>query len=69
MDNMGTHTSVTVFGERPDRRRKARTEVMEHVFEDKEEGKLGEHCLPRWEGHLPSTHATILGDGVKEEYL
>lgn len=69
MDNIGTHTSVTVFREWPDRRKKARTEVMEHVLKDKEEGELGEHGLPRWEGHLPSAHSTILGDGVKEEYL
>jgi len=69
VDNIRTHASVTVFREWPDRRRKARTEVMEHVLEDKEEGELREHGLPRWEGHLPCTHAKGLSDGVKEEYL
>lgn len=42
---------------------------MEHVLEEKEEGELREHGLPRWEGYLPCTHAKGLGDGVKEEYL
>ena len=42
---------------------------MEHVLEDKEEGELWEHGLPRREGYLPSTHANRLGDGIKQEYL
>jgi hypothetical protein len=42
---------------------------MEHVLEEKEKGELREHSLPRREGHLPSTHAKSLGNGVKEQYL
>jgi hypothetical protein len=42
---------------------------MEHVLEEKEEDELREHSLPRWEGHLPCTHAKGLGNRVKEKYL
>lgn len=46
-----------------------RTEIVEHVLEEKEECKLREHGLPRREGHLPSAHAKRLSDGVEEEDL
>ena len=46
-----------------------RTEIVEHVLEDKEECELRKHSLPRRERHLPSAHAKILSDGVEEEDL
>jgi hypothetical protein len=46
-----------------------RTEIVEHVLEEKEECELREHGLPRRERHLPSAHAKVLSDGVEEEDL
>ena len=42
---------------------------MEHVLEDKEEGKLRDHGLPRRERHLPSAHTKRFSDGVEKEDL
>ena len=49
--------------------KRARTEVVEHVLENKEECELREHGLPRRERHLPSAHAKGLSDRVEEEDL
>jgi hypothetical protein len=46
-----------------------RTEIVEHVLEEKEESELREHGLPRRERHLPSAHAKGLSDGMEEEDL
>ena len=46
-----------------------RTEIVEHVLEEKEECELREHGLPWRERHLPSAHAKRLCDGVEEEDL
>jgi hypothetical protein len=46
-----------------------RTEIVEHVLEEKGECELHKHSLPRRERHLPSAHAKRLSDGVEEEDL
>jgi hypothetical protein len=46
-----------------------RTEIVEHVLEDKEECELRDHDLPRRERHLPSAHAKGFSNGVEEEDL
>jgi hypothetical protein len=46
-----------------------RTEIVEHVLEDKEECELREHSLPRRERHLPSAHSKSFSDRVEEEDL
>jgi hypothetical protein len=48
------------------RRARGRTEIVEHVLEEKEECELREHDFPRWERHLPSAHAKRLSDRVEE---
>jgi hypothetical protein len=69
VDGLQTEKGVNTIQKLEQAQGKARTEIVEHVLEKKEECKLRDHGLPRWEGHLPSAHAKGLSDGVEEEDL
>lgn len=46
-----------------------RTKVVEHVFKHKENGDLGDHGCPGWEGYLVSLHTKRFCHGVEQPNL